>query len=91
MDKKLPTGYIVHLENDDGVDLIPEGNDASIVDGVLTIFKNTEVLAIYRAGSWKAIRRDKNVTRYVDKQLSPVSIEAIEDSATSTGPETVVG
>ncbi|QSE87060.1 hypothetical protein [Rhodococcus koreensis] len=91
MDNRLPTGYIVHLENDDGVDLIPEGNDASTVDGVLTIFKNTEVLAIYRAGSWKAIRRDKNVTRYVDKQLSPVSIETIEDSATSTGPETAVG
>ncbi len=28
MDNRLPTGYIVHLENDHGVDLIPEGNDA---------------------------------------------------------------
>ncbi|RZL75448.1 MAG: hypothetical protein EOP32_31450 [Rhodococcus sp. (in: high G+C Gram-positive bacteria)] len=90
MDNRLPTGYVVHLENDHGVDLIPEGNDASVVDGVLTIFKNTEVLAIYRPGSWKAIRRDKNVTRYINKQLVPISIETIEDSATSTEPETTV-
>ncbi|MFC0452152.1 hypothetical protein [Rhodococcus jostii] len=90
MDNRLPTGYIVYLEDDDGVDLIPEGNDASVVDGVLTIFKNTEVLAIYRAGSWKAIRRDKDVTRYIDKQLVPISIETIEHSANSTEPGTAV-
>ncbi|MDT2009411.1 hypothetical protein FXW78_46325 [Rhodococcus opacus] len=90
MDNKLPTGYIVHLENDHGVDLIPEGNDASVVDGVLTIFKNTEVLAIYRAGSWKAVRRDKDVTRYIDKKLSPISIETIEAAATSNEQDTTV-
>ncbi|MDT2007259.1 hypothetical protein FXW78_26990 [Rhodococcus opacus] len=60
------------------------------MDGVLTILKNTEVLAIYRAGSWKAVRRDKSVTRYIDKKLSPISIETIEGSATPAEPETTV-
>ncbi len=80
----------IHTEADVVMEHHREGNDASAVDGVLTIFKDTEVLAIYRPGSWKAVRRDKDVTRYINKQLSPISIETIEDSATSTGPETTV-
>jgi hypothetical protein len=74
-------GYIVWLEGDQGVDLIPDGENVSVADGVLHVRQGTTAIATYREGAWKMVREDGRVTRYINKKLFPISITQIEEGA----------